>query len=41
MAIATNYQTTLGGGSFTNDGTIANNNPAIRAAIYSDMMMEE
>ena len=41
MAIATDYQTTLAGGSFTNDGTIANNSPAIRAAIYSDMMMEE
>jgi hypothetical protein len=41
MAIATNYQTTLGGGTFTNDGTIANNNPAIRAAVYSDIMMEE
>ena len=41
MAIDTTLQSTLGGGSFTNDGTIANNSPAIRAAIYSDMMMEE
>jgi hypothetical protein len=41
MAVDTTLQSTLGGGSFTNNGTLAGNSPAIRAAIYSDMMMEE
>ena len=33
--------TTTNGGVFTNDGTIANNNPIVRAAVYSQMMQEE
>ncbi len=32
---------TTNGGAFTNDGTIANNNPIVRAAVYSAMMQEE
>ena len=35
------YNNTTNGGTYTNDGTIANNSPVIRAAIYSEMMMEE
>jgi len=31
---------TTNGGVFKNDGTILNNNPVIRAAIYSEMMQE-
>jgi hypothetical protein len=33
--------TTTNGGAFTNDGTIANNSPVVRAAVYSAMMQEE
>ena len=32
---------TTNGGAFTNDGTIANNSPIVRAAVYSQMMQEE
>jgi len=31
---------TTSGGTYVNDGTIANNNPVIRAALYSEMMQE-